>query len=78
MLVLVGSRQLVMGDLRRHFRPEFLNRLDDIVLFKPLLLGEIEHIVGLLVEDLRIRLADRQVHDSDLGSAIAIHVAVWT
>jgi ATP-dependent Clp protease ATP-binding subunit ClpB len=51
----------VMGELRRHFRPEFLNRLDDIVLFKPLQLSEIERIVGLLVDDLRSRLADRDL-----------------
>jgi ATP-dependent Clp protease ATP-binding subunit ClpB len=55
------ARDAVMGELRAHFRPEFLNRLDDIVLFKPLVIGEIERIVGLLVEDLRGRLADRQL-----------------
>ena len=68
------ARDAVMGDLRRHFRPEFLNRLDDIVLFKPLQLEEIEHIVGLLVEDLRIRLADRQVH-LVLTPAARLHIA---
>ncbi len=56
------ARDAVMGDLRRHFRPEFLNRLDDIVLFKPLLLGEIERIVGLLIDGLRGRLAERELH----------------
>ena len=55
------ARAAVMAELRGHFRPEFLNRLDDIVLFKPLMLGEIEQIVGLLVQDLRERLADRQL-----------------
>ncbi len=39
------ARELVMSELRRHFRPEFLNRVDDIVLFKPLTEREIEHIV---------------------------------
>ncbi len=47
----------VMGELRRHFRPEFLNRVDDIVLFKPLTEAEIERIVELMFDDLRRRLA---------------------
>jgi len=55
------GRELVMGELRRHFRPEFLNRVDDIVLFKPLTQPEIERIVDLMFNDLRARLADRQM-----------------
>ncbi|WP_343232831.1 MULTISPECIES: ATP-dependent chaperone ClpB [unclassified Tsukamurella] len=55
------ARERVMGELRAHFRPEFLNRIDDIVLFKPLSLGEIETIVDLQVEDLRRRLAERRL-----------------
>jgi ATP-dependent Clp protease ATP-binding subunit ClpB len=47
--------------MRRHFRPEFLNRIDDIVLFKPLTEPEIERIVELLFDDLRNRLADRHM-----------------
>ncbi len=54
-----AARNAVMADLRGHFRPEFLNRVDDVVLFKPLSLGEIEQIVDLQTEDLRRRLADR-------------------
>ena len=54
-------RERVMRELREHFRPEFLNRVDDIVLFKPLKLEEIEQIVDLLVEDLRRRLRDRRL-----------------
>ena len=50
-----------MDELRAHFRPEFLNRVDDIVLFKPLTLGEIERIVDLQIADVRRRLADRRV-----------------
>ena len=50
-----------MGELRSHFRPEFLNRVDEIVMFKPLTLAEIAHIVDLLFTDLRSRLADRQI-----------------
>jgi len=56
-----SARQAVMRELRSHFRPEFLNRVDDIVLFKPLTLPEIELIVDLLTEDLRRRLTDRGV-----------------
>jgi ATP-dependent Clp protease ATP-binding subunit ClpB len=55
------ARDRVMADLRGHFRPEFLNRVDDIVLFKPLTLEEIEQIVDLQIEDLRQRLADRRL-----------------
>ncbi|SEG96278.1 ATP-dependent Clp protease ATP-binding subunit ClpB [Nonomuraea solani] len=51
----------VMAELRRHFRPEFLNRIDDIVLFKPLTEVEIERIVGLMFTDIRQRLADRRL-----------------
>ncbi len=54
-------RKQIMAELRRNFRPEFLNRLDDTVLFKPLRLEEIEQIVDLLMEDLRQRLADRRI-----------------
>jgi ATP-dependent Clp protease ATP-binding subunit ClpB len=51
----------VMKELRLHFRPEFLNRVDDIVIFKSLTEKEIEKIVDLLTEDLRKRLADRSI-----------------
>ncbi len=51
----------VMGELRRHFRPEFLNRVDDIVLFKPLTREEIKAIIDLLVGELRRRLGERQI-----------------
>jgi ATP-dependent Clp protease ATP-binding subunit ClpB len=55
------ARTLVMGELRGHFRPEFLNRVDDIVLFKSLTEEEVERIVELLFDDLRARLADRRM-----------------
>jgi ATP-dependent Clp protease ATP-binding subunit ClpB len=56
-----AARNAVLRELRGHFRPEFLNRVDDIVLFKPLTLPEIERIVDLQTEDLRRRLTDRGV-----------------
>ena len=56
-----ATRDAVMAELRRHFRPEFLNRIDDTVLFKPLRLEEIEQIVDLLTADLRRRLGERGV-----------------
>ena len=55
------ARELVMGELRSQFRPEFLNRVDEIVLFKPLTLSEIERIVDLQFDDMRRRLADRLI-----------------
>ncbi|MFT3869250.1 MAG: ATP-dependent chaperone ClpB [Nibricoccus sp.] len=54
-------RESVMSELRRAFRPEFLNRIDETILFKPLTLEEITKIVDLLVADLNKRLADRRV-----------------
>jgi ATP-dependent Clp protease ATP-binding subunit ClpB len=55
------ARDRVMDELRGHFRPEFINRVDEIVMFKPLTLGEIERIVELQVADIRARLGDRRV-----------------
>ena len=56
-----SARSSVMRDLRGHFRPEFLNRIDEIVLFKPLSLSEITGIVGLLIADVTKRLAERNI-----------------
>ncbi|MEM7481032.1 MAG: ATP-dependent chaperone ClpB [Acidobacteriota bacterium] len=69
-----GARRAVMDELRAHFRPEFLNRIDDTVLFKTLTLEEIEQIVDLLLNDLRKRLADRNITLSMTDAARA-HVA---
>jgi ATP-dependent Clp protease ATP-binding subunit ClpB len=55
------ARASVMGELRSHFRPEFLNRVDEVVLFAPLQLDEIKQIVDLLLDALRKRLADRNL-----------------
>ncbi len=55
------ARGMVMGDLRAHFRPEFLNRVDDTVLFAPLGLPQIERIVDLQFQQLRQRLAEQQI-----------------
>jgi ATP-dependent Clp protease ATP-binding subunit ClpB len=55
------ARERVMAELRGHFRPEFLNRVDEIVLFKPLTLAEIERIVELQIADVAHRLADRRM-----------------
>jgi len=56
-----GARASVMEALRRHFRPEFLNRIDDIVLFKPLTPHEVEQITGLMVDKLARRLEDQRI-----------------
>lgn len=56
-----AARKAVMRELRGCFRPEFLNRVDDTVLFKPLLLEEIKQIVDLLTAELRLRLQDRRI-----------------
>jgi len=54
-------RDRVMEELLRHFRPEFLNRIDDVVLFKPLVPSEIEKIVELLLTDVRKRLDENRI-----------------
>ena len=55
------ARNAVMADLRTHFRPEFLNRVDDVVLFKPLSQEEIKQIVVLQARDIQKRLAQRNI-----------------
>jgi ATP-dependent Clp protease ATP-binding subunit ClpB len=62
------AREKVMAELRSGFRPEFLNRVDDIVLFKPLTIEEIAQIVELQIGDVRRRLADRRL-DLELTDA---------
>ena len=56
------AEEMVMNDLRNHFRPEFLNRLDEIIMFKPLTRDNIGGIVDLIVANLNERLADKDLH----------------
>ncbi len=58
------AREMAMSQLRSHFRPEFLNRVDEIILFKPLRLREIKAIVSKLAEDLQKRLSPQQIQIS--------------
>ena len=67
-------RKKVMAEMRASFRPEFLNRVDDIVLFKPLTLAEIKKIVDLQLNLLRLRLADRHI-ELELTEAAKEHIA---
>ena len=55
------AENAVMGDLRNHFRPEFLNRLDEIIMFKPLTKSNISSIIDLLIKDVNKRLADKEL-----------------
>ena len=71
---LSGVREKVMEELRRHFRPEFLNRVDETVLFKPLLPAQIARIVELLLGRLRGRLAERKI-DIRLGDVARDFIA---
>ena len=68
------AREHVFDELSRQFRPEFLNRVDDIVLFKPLTPSEIERIVDLLLEDVRSRLAERRI-SLDIDEEARRHIA---
>src|SRR6266481_2187759 len=67
-------RNKVMGELRVHFRPEFLNRVDEIVLFKPLTLSEIERIIDLQLKLLRVRLIERHL-ELELTEAAKEYIA---
>jgi ATP-dependent Clp protease ATP-binding subunit ClpB len=67
-------RKKVMGELRLHFRPEFLNRVDEIVLFKPLTLSEIKRIIDLQLELLRARLSERHL-ELELTEAAKEYIA---
>ena len=69
-----STRNAVMADLRAHFRPEFLNRVDDTVIFKPLSLSDISQIVRLLITELQERLADRRI-TMTLTDAAVTHIA---
>ncbi|MBQ2425741.1 MAG: AAA family ATPase, partial [Lachnospiraceae bacterium] len=60
-MILPEAEAAVMRDLRAHFRPEFLNRLDETVLFKPLTKGNIGGIINLLIADVNKRLADKEL-----------------
>ena len=57
----VEIRETVLGELRRSFKPEFLNRIDEIVMFRPLVKNDIVKIIELLLEDIRKRLQDRHI-----------------
>ena len=50
-----------MNELKGHFRPEFLNRLDEIIMFKPLTKDNIGHIINLLMDDLNKRLVEKEI-----------------
>ena len=55
------AEEMVMNDLRAHFRPEFLNRLDETIMFRPLTKDNVYSIISLLVNDINKRLADKEL-----------------
>jgi len=55
------AEEMTMNELRAHFRPEFLNRLDEMILFKPLTKDNISGIIKLIIADLNTRLEDREI-----------------
>ena len=68
------AQDMVMNDLKNHFRPEFLNRLDETIMLKPLTKANITNIIDLLVKDLNRRLADKEL-SVELTSAAKNYVA---
>ncbi|NLP13205.1 MAG: ATP-dependent chaperone ClpB [Clostridium sp.] len=67
-------RNVVMGELNRHFKPEFLNRVDEIVMFKPLRIEEIVKIIDLVLMDIQKRLDDRRIR-LNVSEAAKQHMA---
>jgi len=66
------AQELAMNDLRASFRPEFLNRLDEIVMFKPLTKENISGIINILLDELNKRLADREIKAQLTDAAIKL------
>ena len=64
-----SAQDEVMEDLRAHFRPEFLNRLDEIIMFKPLTKDNIENIIGIMIDNLNHRIGDKELRIDLSGSA---------
>lgn len=64
----------VMGELRKYFRPEFLNRVDEIIFFKPLEISQIKAIIDLFIQEIRDRLREKQI-DLHLTEAAKEHIA---
>ena len=69
MTLFLDAQNQVMNDLRAHFRPEFLNRLDETIMFKPLTKDNIGAIIQLMMSDLNRRLEDRQITVELTGEA---------
>ena len=73
--ITADARERVQGELRRAFRPEFLNRLDEILMFRPLTRDNLSHIIDNLVAALRSRLADRTLNIEMTDAAKALIIA---
>ena len=73
--ITADAREHVQGELRRAFRPEFLNRLDEILMFRPLTRDNLSHIIDNLVAALRSRLADRTLNLEMTDAAKALIIA---
>lgn len=73
-VIIMTSNIASQAELRRHFRPEFLNRIDDQVIFKPLTQDQVVKIVDLLANDLKTRLSDRHIA-IELTDAARRHIA---
>ena len=69
-----SAATMVQNDLRNHFRPEFLNRLDEIIMFKPLTKDDIENIIAIMVANLNKRIADKElsIEVSDEAAAFIV------
>jgi ATP-dependent Clp protease ATP-binding subunit ClpB len=67
-------RAMVMEALRNHFRPEFLNRIDEIIIFKPLSADQISHIAAIQLETVRKRLAERRI-DLEITPAAMVRLS---
>ncbi|MCB5942860.1 hypothetical protein LJB68_15140, partial [bacterium 210820-DFI.6.52] len=64
-----STKEMVMNEMKRRFKPEFLNRVDDIIMFKPLDKEGIRRIIDIFLDDLRRRLVDKHITLSITDSA---------
>jgi ATP-dependent Clp protease ATP-binding subunit ClpC len=62
MAVFTEAKKEILADVRRFFRPEFLNRIDEIIVFKPLEQADLRHIVSIMLDELNGRLGEKGIH----------------
>ena len=73
-----GAKKEILADVRRFFKPEFINRLDEMLVFKPLEKADLRHIVGIMLTDLEKRLEEKGIHFEKTAAAVDVLVGEGT